>query len=81
MTNLSRWASTFNPKTQVLFQLESFNDVTGLYQCKERIGNGVPCYNWTSPVYHVWVQDKWELTTMNYLDAYEYYKRRCKEIC
>lgn len=31
-------------------------------------------------MYHVWVQDKWELTTMNYLDAYEYYKRRCKEI-
>lgn len=81
MTDLSRWTSTFNPKTQVLFQLESFNDVTGLYQCKERIGNGVPCYNWTSPVYHVWVQDKWELTTMNYHEAYEYYKRRCKEIC
>ena len=81
MTNLSRWAETFNPKTQVLHRLEAKDDTTALFQSKERIGNGVPCYGWTSPVYHVWVQDKWELTTMNYLEAYEYYKRRCEELC
>lgn len=81
MTKLSRWAETFTPKTSALYRLEAKNDTTALFSCKERVGKGIPCYGWTSPVYHVWINDKWELVTMNYHEAYEYYKRRCEEIC
>lgn len=46
---------------------------------KTRIGNGVPCYYWTTPLYHVWINDKWELTTQNIHDAYAYYERRTND--
>jgi len=79
MTNLEQWASTFDNKTQHLYQLEKHNKTTGIYMTKDRYGNGVPCYYWTTPLYHVWINDKWELTTQNIHDAYACYERRTND--
>lgn len=74
MSKLSEWASTFKPYDEV-YCLERASDTTGLYMTKTRVGNGVPCYNWTSPIYHIWINDKQVFTCMNYRDAYEIYKK------
>lgn len=69
MSELSEWASRFADNVQ-LWRLESDSDVTGLFMTKERYGDGIPCYSYTTPVYHVWVDDKWVLSCMNYIEAY-----------
>ncbi len=68
MTNLSEWANRFNAN-QYLYELEK-----GLYMMKEKQGNGIPCYSWSSPVYYVWARDKMILATMNYHEAYRRWK-------
>ena len=47
---------------------------------KERIGNGVPCYMYTSPIYYVWVDDVMMFSTMDIQTAYSVYKNRRQEI-
>lgn len=79
MSELSKWASRFDPSIK-LCVLEKKNDKTGLFQTQQRYGDGVPCYSYTNPVYHVWINDGWELSCMNYLEAEAYYERRIKEI-
>lgn len=80
MSALNDWAERCYKQGIVCWQLESNSQITGLYVTKERIGNGVPCYNWTSPVYHVWIEDKNVLSCMDYRQAYEIYKNRVEEI-
>lgn len=78
MTELSAWAGRMKP-TQYLYALETSGDTTGLYMMKERIGNGVPCYEYMSPIYYVWINDKMVLTTMDYRTACEIYENRRRE--
>lgn len=75
MTKLSQWAKTLD----LLWRLNGIDDCTGLFKSQERIGNGVPCYNYTTPVYHVWVDDKWVCSTTNYAEAYNIYESRLRE--
>lgn len=79
VSNLSEWAARFADNVR-LCQLEEENNVTGLYQTQERYGDGVPCYSYTNPVYHVWINDKWALSCMSYHDAYAYYENHKKEV-
>lgn len=79
MTELTKWASRFGDDIR-LCELEKKNDSTGLYQTQQRYGDGIPCYYFTNPVYHVWINDGWELSCMNYLEAEAYYERRIKEV-
>ena len=75
MSALNDWAERCYNQGIECWQLESSSRLTGLYMTKEKIGNG----NWTSPVYHVWVEDKNVLSCMNYRQAYEIYRRNCDE--
>lgn len=79
MSELSAWAGRMKPAEQ-LYCLESENDTTGLYMMKERIGNGVPCYSYTSPIYFVWIDDVNVFNTMDYRTAYAVYENRRKEM-
>lgn len=79
MSELSEWAARFEDDVK-LYQLEKKNETTGLYQTQQRYGNGVPCYSYTNPIYHVWINDIWELSCMNYLEAEAYYERRSREV-
>lgn len=79
MTELSTWAGRMKP-TQYVYRLERENDTTGLYMMKERVGNGVPCYYYTSPVYYVWIDDVCVFTTMDYKTACAIYENRRKEM-
>ena len=79
MSELSKWASRFEDNIRLCI-LEKKNDTTGLFQTQQRYGDGVPCYSFTNPVYHVWINDGWELSCMNYLEAEAYYERRIKEV-
>ena len=79
MSELSAWAGRMK-LTEQLYQLEKENDTTGLYMMKERIGNGVPCYYYTSPIYYVWIDDVNVFNTMDYRTAYEVYENRRKEM-
>lgn len=79
MSELSAWAGRMKP-TEQLYQLESENDTTGLYMMKERVGDGVPCYYYTSPVYYVWIDDVNVFNTMDYRTAYAVYENRRKEM-
>lgn len=72
MSNLSEWAERFDDNT-ILYRLEHESGVTGLFKTQRRIGDGVPCYSYTTPIYHVWVADKEIATTMNYGEAYQCY--------
>lgn len=78
MSKLSEWAGRMKP-TQLLYEIETNGDTTGLYMMKERIGNGVPCYEYMSPIYYVWICDKMVLTTMDYRTACDTYKKRLEE--
>lgn len=78
MSSLSDWAARFG-KNILLYGLESKNEITGLYKTIEKYGNGVPCYYYTSPVYHVWVNDKWILSTQNYAEAFKCYTDRLEK--
>ena len=79
MSNLLEWASKFGKDT-VLCQLEKNNETTGLYQTQQRCGNGVSRYSFTDPVYHVWINDGWELSCMSYLAAEAFYEKRIREV-
>ncbi len=79
MSALSEWAERCYKEGTICYRLESTNDTTGLYQTKSQYGNGVPCYMWTTPVYHVWINDKNITSTTNYRDAYAAYMNRIKE--
>ena len=79
MSELSAWAGRMKP-TEQLYHLERENDTTGLYMMKEHIGNGVPCYMYTSPIYYVWVDDVMVFSTMDIQTAYSVYKNRRQEI-
>lgn len=74
MSKLSEWAARFDDNVR-LYMLEKENDTTGLFQTQEVYGNGIPCYSFTNPVYHVWINDKWEMSCINYMSAYAYYKK------
>lgn len=52
MSNLSEWAARFGDDV-ILRRLEHDSDVTGLYETQRRIGDGVPCYSYTTPIFHV----------------------------
>lgn len=79
MSNISEWAARFTDNVR-LYKLEGDSDTTGLFQTQERYGDGVPCYSYTNPVYHVWINDKWELSCMNYREAVTVYENRLKEL-
>ena len=79
MSALSEWAERCYKDGIICYRLESANDTTGLYQTKSQYGNGVPCYMWTTPVYHVWIDDKNITSTTSYKDAYATYTNRIKE--
>ena len=79
MSELSAWAGRMKP-TEQLYCLESENGTTGLYMMKERIGNGVPCYMYTSPIYYVWVDDVMVANTMDIQTAYSAYESLREEI-
>lgn len=74
MSKLSKWAERCYVDGTEVHCLEQLSNTTGLFMTKKKIGNGIPCYSWTSPVYHIWINDKELFTCMNYLDAYEIYK-------
>ena len=74
MSELNEWAERCQQDGIEVWRLEHESDITGLYMTKKKIGNGVPYYNWTSPIYHIWINDKRVFTCMNYRDAYEIYK-------
>lgn len=76
MSNLSEWAERCYAEGTIVCRLNSKSDITGLYSTKQRIGNGVPCYNYLSPVYHVWINDRNVTSCLSYLDAYAVYKER-----
>lgn len=79
MSNVSEWAERCQVQGIRLYRLEHESDVTALFQTKEQIGNGIPCYNWTTPVYHVWIDDKNVVSTTNYREAYGIYDQRRNE--
>ena len=74
MSNLSDWASRFRSNV-LLFQLEKYGETTGLYKTQEKYGSGVPCFSFTSPVYHVWLNDRCVLSCGNYSEALKTYER------
>lgn len=78
MSELEQWANRFR-ENQYLYTLQRHGETTGLFEMKERYGDGVPCYNWTSPVFYVWVNDKCMLACMNYREACDIYELRRKE--
>lgn len=80
MSKLNSWAERCYEQSIELYCLERDSSITGLYMTKEKIGNGIPCYNWTPPVYHVWIEDKNVLSCMDYRQAYEIYKNRLEEL-
>lgn len=47
---------------------------------KKKIGDGVPYYSYTSPVYHIWINDKCLFTCLDYKTAYEIYENERKYI-
>lgn len=79
MSELNDWAERCYKQGIECWQLESSSQITGLYMTKKKVGSGVPCYGWTSPVYHVWVEDKNVLSCIDYRQAYEIYRRNCDE--
>lgn len=79
MGKLSEWAERCYAEGTILHQLNSKSDITGLYSTTQRIGNGIPCYNYLSPVYHVWINDRNVASSLSYLEAYGIYKERESE--
>ena len=77
LSKLSEWAARFADNVR-LCQLEKENETTGLYQTQEKYGDGNPRYSFTNPIYHVWINDKWEMSCVNYLSAYAYYEKHKK---
>ena len=71
-TELSQWAERFDKNT-FLYELEHESDTTGLFKTQRRYGDGIPSYSYTTPLYHVWVNDRELLVTMNYREAYQLY--------
>ena len=71
-SEITQWAERFDKDT-ILYELERDSDTTGLFKTQRRYGNGVPCYSYTTPLYHVWVNNKELLVTMNYREAYQCY--------
>ncbi len=73
MSELSKWAERCYADGIEVWRFEHESDITGLYMTKKKIGDGIPCYSWTTPIYHVWVRDKCVLSCMNYREAYDRY--------
>jgi hypothetical protein len=73
MSNLSDWSERCFRQGIEVHQLKNYNEVTGLYMTKQRIGDGNPCYYYTFPMYHVWVNDVNLYTLVGYSSAYNLY--------
>lgn len=79
MSKLNEWAEHCQQDGIEVCRLEHESDITGLYMTKKKIGDGVPCYKYTSPVYHIWINDKCLFTCLDYKTAYEIYENE-KEV-
>ena len=80
MSKLSKWAERCYVDGTEVHCLEQLSNTTGLFMTKKKIGNGIPCYSWTSPVYHIWINVKCLFTCLDYKTAYEIYENERKYI-
>lgn len=80
VSKLDEWVGRCCTQDIEVHRLEYVTEGTGLYMTKKKIGNGVPCYGWTTPVYHVWINDRNEVSTCNYQEAYYIYNKRKGDI-
>ena len=80
MSKLNEWAERCQQDGIEVWRLEHESDITGLYMTKKKIGDGVSCYEYTSPVYYIWINDKNVFTCLNYKMAYEIYENEGKYI-
>lgn len=80
MSKLNEWAERCQQDGIEVWRLEHESDIKGLYMTKKKIGDGVPCYSYTSPVYHIWINDKCLFTCLDYKTAYEIYENERKYI-
>lgn len=74
MRGLREWAERCCKRGIEVWCMEKDSDTTGVYMTKQKIGEGKPCYSWTTPVYHAWVNDKCVLSCTNYKEAYGRYQ-------
>ena len=73
----AKWAESCGKDGIELWKLECDNSTTlsGLYMTKRPYeANGKTFYN--EPVYHVWVDGKWSMATMNYQEAVRTWEER-----
>lgn len=78
MKAYDRWCEAHVTSGDNLWLLESKGSVR-LLKVNRLIGDGIPCYYYTNPVYHVWVGDNWALRTTNYQEALMVYRRECEQ--
>lgn len=79
MSKLNEWAERCQQDGIEVWKLDHESD-KGLYMTKKKIGDGVPYYSYTSPVYHIWINDKCLFTCLDYKTAYEIYENERKYI-
>lgn len=79
MGNLTEWCERCLAQGIWYYQLERHSATTGLFETKKQYGDGVPCYMWTTPVFHVWIDDKNVVSTTNYREACGIYDQRRNE--
>lgn len=75
MSKLKEWAERCRTQGIEVWCMGRDSDTTGLFMTKQKVGNGISCYSWTIPIYHVWVRDKCVLSCMNYREAYDHYEK------
>lgn len=73
MGTLSEWAARF--EDNIILQRLVGEGNSGVFMTYERCGIGVPCYSYTSPVYHIWINDKYVMSCMNGFEAMQIYER------
>lgn len=75
MSNLEEWCGLFDNKESLLYRLYCCpeRDVE-MFETKRRYLRN-HFYFYTTPVFHVWFQDKCIMSTVNYREALDKYKK------
>lgn len=81
MSNFELWVKSFENSDKVIWILEDYEDDynrISLYKTME--AKTVKNSYKSSPMFHVWVNDKWDMAGLNYNEAYNVWKNRVDEL-